>query len=440
MNLTAMKAAVAAAAAQCGAQGYELTIHGQESAGAEALHDEISSVTYARADSMSVRCVVDGKSGYAVSELVTAEAAAELVALACDNARIADDVDEVPLFGGSEVYRSVSDTAEALPSAEELKALALELQRKVYAASDKIVDGTQCSASAQAVTQVMLNSAGLELEYGTSLTFQVATAAVKEGDDAANDFRIAQVGKETTDETAAKSVESALSKLGAQSVPSGKYGVVLSAGTVRDLLSTFASVFSARSAYLKTSLLAGREGEVIASPCVTLVDDPFHPEKFGHCPFDGEGVAVYTKNVIENGVLNTLLYNRMYAKLLGKQTTGNAANAKSIEPKGLYFAPGSETKDSILEKLGDGLYLTGLEGLHAGANVQSGDFSLQAEGFLVEGGKKTRPVKHFTIADNFFDVLKKITALTDAAEFSLTSDFGAPEILISETSIAGSAE
>ncbi len=440
MNMTAMKEAVARSAAECGAQGYELSIHGAESAGAEALHDEISSVSYARADTMSVRCVVDGKSGYAVSELVTPEAAAELVAMACDNARVADDVDEVSLFSGSGEYRQVEDAADQLPSAEALKALALELQRKVYAVSGKIVDGTQCSASAQRITQVMLNSAGLELEYGASLTYQVATAAVKDDSDAANDFRVAQAGKETTDDTAAKVVENALSKLGGQSVPSGKYAVVLASGAVRDLLGTFATVFSARSAYLKTSLLAGREGDVVASPAVTLVDDPFHPEKFGHCPFDGEGVAVYTKNVIENGVLKTLLYNRMYGKLLGKATTGNAASAKTIEPKGLYFAPGTETKESILERMGSGLYLTELQGLHSGTNPQSGDFSLQAEGFLVEGGKKTRPVKNFTIADNFFDLLKKVEALSDHAEFSLTSDFGAPDLLISETSIAGSAQ
>ena len=117
----------------------------------------------------------------------------------------------------------------------------------------------------------------------------------------------------------------------------------MDSNTICSLVERYASVFSARSAYLKTTLLAGKEGQMVASETVTLIDDPFYPEKFGHCPFDGEGVAVYAKNVIENGKLNTLLYNRMYGKLLGKDTTGNAASATHIEPKGLYFAPGTLT-------------------------------------------------------------------------------------------------
>ena len=162
-----------------------------------------------------------------------------------------------------------------------------------------------------------------------------------------------------------------------------------------------------------------------------------NPEKFGHCPFDGEGVAVYTKNVIENGRLNTLLYNRMYAKLLGRETTGNAADATHIEPKGLYFAPGELSNAELLKKLGDGLYLTSLQGLHAGANVQSGDFSLQADGFLVKNGEKVAPIKNFTVADNFYQLLKKVDAISSEVRFGVGSDFGSPEILFTDVAVSG---
>jgi len=78
-----------------------------------------------------------------------------------------------------------------------------------------------------------------------------------------------------------------------------------------------------------------------------------------------------------------------------------------------------------------------LKGLHAGANTQSGDFSLQAEGWLVEGGKKTRPIKNFTIADNFFQILRKIEAISNVVEFGTGDDFGAPEVLVSDISVSG---
>ena len=383
MNMELIRNAVADAAKRFGAEEYELTVSSKEDTGVEALKKEITSVSYSRSGSMVVRCVVGGKSGYASSELVTPEAAARIVETACDNASVVDDADQVGLFPGSDHYETSRDTAIELPDTDSLKERALRLQELAYAASDKIIDGTQSFVSGMNIVEDVMNSAGLQLHYETGLVYQGLSAAVKDGEEAADEFALTDISKKTVQETVDKAVSGALSKLGADTVPSGKYNIIMDSATVESLLETYASVFSARSAYLKTTLLAGKEGEMVANGNVTLIDDPFYPEKFGHCPFDGEGVAVYKKNVIENGRLNTLLYNRMYAKLLGKETTGNAASATAVEPKGLYFAPGTLTNRELLERLGDGLYLTSLQGLHAGANVQSGDFSLQADGFLV---------------------------------------------------------
>ena len=437
MNTQNIKQAVAGAAKQLGADAFEIEINTRESAAAEALKDEISTISYSRSSTMTVRCVLEGRSGYASSELVTPEAAAELVEQACANAQAVDEEDTMDLFSGSERYTPVSDKAEQLPSAEEMKENTMKLQRIAYAASDKIVDGTQSVTSGLRVGTALINSKGLDLHYECSLVYHGVIAAVKEGDEAADEYRLVPVSREDAQVTVDKAVSGALSKLGADSVDSGKYSMILDKGTVRSLLSTFAAVFSARSAYLKTTLLAGKEGQMVASPCVTVVDDPFYPTKFSHCPYDGEGVAVYTKNLIEKGELKTLLYNRMFAKLLNKETTGNAASAKSIEPKGLYIAPGDVSEEALLEKLGSGLYITGLNGLHAGANTQSGDFSLQAEGFWVEGGRKVRPVKNFTIADNFFTLLKKVEAIADTVEFGTGSSYGAPEVLVKDISVSG---
>ena len=436
-NMEMIKNAVAAAAKQFGAEEYELTVTDRENTGVEALKKEITGVSYSRSGSMVVRCVVGGKSGYAISELVTPEAAAQIVETACDNAGIVDDADQVGLFPGSEHYEVSRDTAVDLPDTEALKERALKLQELAYAASDKIIDGTQSFVSGMNIRQDVMNSAGLELHYETGLVYQGISAAVKDGEEAADEFALTDITKKTVEETVDKAVTGALSKLGADTVPSGRYNIIMDSPTVCSLLQTYAGVFSARSAYLKTTLLAGKEGETVASENVTLIDDPFHPEKFGHCPFDGEGVAVYTKNVIENGVLKTLLYNRTYAKLLGRETTGNAADAKSIEPKGLYFAPGALSNEELLKRLGDGLYLTSLQGLHAGANVQSGDFSLQADGFLVQGGVKTAPIKNFTVADNFFRLLKKIDAVSGEVKFGVGSDYGSPEILFTDIAVSG---
>ena len=436
-NMELIKNAVAEAAKRFGAEEYELTISTKEDTGVEALKKEISTVSYSRSGSMVVRCVVGGKSGYASSELVTPEAAALIVETACDNATVVDEADQVGLFPGSDHYETSRDTCLELPDTDTLKERALKLQELAYAASEKVIDGTQSFVSGMNITEDVVNSAGLQLHYETGLVFQGLQAAVKDGEEAADDFCLTDISKKTEAETVEKAVSGALSKLGADTVPSGRYDVIMDSSTICSLMQTYATVFSARSAYMKTTLLAGREGEEVASRVLTLIDDPFYPEKFGHCPFDGEGVAVYTKKVIENGVLNTLLYNRMYGKLLGRETTGNASSATGIEPKGLYIAPGSLSGEELLRKMGDGLYLTSLQGLHAGANKESGDFSLQADGFLVKDGVKVAPVKNFTVAGNFYQLLKQVSDMSDQVKFSVGSNYGAPDVLFTGLAISG---
>ena len=70
----------------------------------------------------------------------------------------------------------------------------------------------------------------------------------------------------------------------------------------------------------------------------------------------------------------------------------------------------------------------------------SGDFSLQSAGFMIEDGKKTRAVKSFTVAGNFYQLLKQITAVADTVKLpratGITS-FGAPSVLVEGLTIAG---
>ena len=194
-NMELIRNAVAAAAKQFGAEEYELTITDRENTGVEALKKEISTVSYSRTGTMKVRCVVGGKSGYAASELVTPEAAAEIVETACENATIVDDADQVGLFPGSEHYETSKDTAIELPDTDSLKERALQLQELAYAASDKIIDGTQSFVSGMNIVRDVMNSAGLQLHYETGLVYQGLSAAVKEIVYEKNEMSLADLGK-----------------------------------------------------------------------------------------------------------------------------------------------------------------------------------------------------------------------------------------------------
>ena len=190
---------------------------------------------------------------------------------------------------------------------------------------------------------------------------------------------------------------------------------------------------------------AAKSFTAIASEAVTLVDDPFHKENPEPINFDAEGSPTHKKAVIENGVLNTLLYNLKTAAVAGKKTTGNASKAGydssvGIRPFTMYLAGGELTPDELLQKAGNGVYINSLGGLHAGANPITGDFSLQSAGFMIENGVKTRAVKSFTVAGNFYDMLKNITALADNCHLPQAmgaTAFGAPSVLVDGLSVAG---
>lgn len=123
------------------------------------------------------------------------------------------------------------------------------------------------------------------------------------------------------------------------------------------------------------------------------------------------------KNVVEKGVLQTLLHNLTTAAKQGVATTGNAArgyaSAVGVAPSNFYIAPSQESVEAMLARMGEGFLITEVSGLHAGANQISGDFSLLAKGFAVRGGQKAEPVEQITVAGNFFAVLKDVVAVAD---------------------------
>ena len=93
-----------------------------------------------------------------------------------------------------------------------------------------------------------------------------------------------------------------------------------------------------------------------------------------------------------------------------------------------------------MKKCGKGIYITAMKGFHAGADPVSGDFSIESSGFMIEDGKITCPVEGFTVAGNFFQLLRDIKDIADDLEFDVTvSTFrtGSPSILVDSLSIAG---
>ena len=446
MELTLAKNMIFEAAKAAGLTEYEIYYMSSSSLSAEALKDSLSGFSCGQGGGISLRCMVDGKMGYASTELFTESELTDLVRRACDNARYIEKEDTAPIFAGSESYATL-DLPEFSPlSAADAKAMTLDMQKQIYAASESVTDGTQAACMSSSTEIYLCNSHGLELSNSIGLSGIYAMPIIKVGEESADAFEFALCSDKEKIATLAKAAtDKALAKIGAGSVSSGKHNIVIAGSQMRSILSVFASAFSAKNAQLGLSLLAGKEGEKIAADCVSIVDDPMRAGAPVQTHFDGEGVATYKKDIVKDGVLTTLLYDLTTAAKAGVASTGNGMRASyasqvNVAPFNFGICPGTLSEDELIAKAENGIYITAVKGLHAGADATTGDFSIESEGFLIEGGKKTTYVRSFTIAGNFFELLKNIDSLSDTVEWGIPGGFtvfGAPAVLVRDMSVAG---
>ena len=444
MDFQTFKQAVIAHCARKGIEEYELYYQTAESTSVSVFQHSVNEFTGSIEGGVCFRCIVGGRMGYASTEALNEEQAASIVDRAADNAATLEADEPVFLAEGGLSYAPVTAEPYALPDTESLIAKVLDTQEKLYAADPAVTDGTETQGICERSETFIYNSKGLDLHSRNTLSGLVVGSVVTDGKEMANSYEV-KLGELTsidTDALAAKAAAEAKQKLGGEVAPTGQYPVVFAPSAMCSLLGVFSAIFSGENAQKGLSKLGGKEGEQIAAPTVTLVDDPFFPGSTRQRSFDAEGMPTFTKNVIEGGIFKTLLHNMKTANLAGCRTTGNASKAGydapvAVRPFTMYLVPGERSEEEMIAPIGKGVYITSLGGLHAGANPITGDFSLQSSGFMIEDGKKTTFVKSFTVAGNFYGLLKYITDIASNLETPGMGAFGSPTVRVDGLSIAG---
>ena len=447
MTFNEFKQLVIAECAQQGIAEYELYYQAGASTTVDTFQHSINEFSSSYSGGVCFRCIVGGKMGYASTEDLSAEQAKAVVMKAADNALNLESEEAVFLGEGGQEYEPLEDKSYPLPTTEELIAKVMQTTEKLYAADAMAVDGCQTQGIIETSEVAIYNSKGLDLSHKNSAAGLVAVGVVSNGQEMSDayEIKLGQLDLIDTDAMVKKAIDTAKEKLGGEVAPTGQYPVVFNPEAMTSLLGVYSSIFNSEAAQKGLSKLAGQEGEVIAAPCVTLIDDPFHKDNPEPINFDAEGSPTHKKAVIENGVLKTLLYNLKTAAVAGKKTTGNASKggydaAVGIRPFTMYLEGGELTEEELLQKAGNGVYITSLSGLHAGADSISGDFSLQSAGYMIENGVKTHYVKSFTVAGNFYELLKNIAALANNSKLPRAmgmTTFGAPTTLVEGLSVAG---
>ncbi|MGH9130835.1 MAG: TldD/PmbA family protein [Acidimicrobiales bacterium] len=256
------------------------------------------------------------------------------------------------------------------------------------------------------------------------------------------------------EDIAAEAARRALSKLSARPAPSGVLPVVLKGGTGGILFhEACGHGLEADHIVKDTSVYAGRVGELVASPLVTLVDDGTVGGEWGTFSVDDEGRAAQRNVLIENGVLSEYMWDWLRAHREGRASSGNGRRQSyqhlpMVRMTNTFLLAGTEDPDELVAQTPYGVYVAKLGG--GQVNTATGDFVFgMTEAYLIQGGHITEPLRDANLIGNGPEVLRRIDAV--AYDFamcpgtcgkdgqSVPVGCGQPTLRISGVTVGGTA-
>jgi PmbA protein len=327
------------------------------------------------------------------------------------------------------------DAAQALARAIAAERAALDLDERITlseGATFSRVDSTRA---------LVLSNGFAGVTQGSYASLSVAPVAPDTGDKRRRGSywtaRRHLEDLESPEEVGREAARRTIAKLGAKSVPTCEAPVVFDPDVARSLLGAFAGCIVGGAIWRKSSYLADREGDSVASPLIEIMDDPLIPRAPGSRPFDGEGLRSRKNVVVSAGKLQCFLLDSYSARKLGRESTASAARsggAIGASTSNFFMKAGTSDPVEIVKTTKRGLYVTELMGF--GFNPVTGDFSRGAAGFWIEDGEKVFPVSEITISSNLDTMFKNIDLL--GSDLDLKTSVSAPTFRISSKTIAGS--
>ena len=430
-------------AKEAGIEEAELYIGSSHTLSFSLFHGEVDNYSDNTGYTVLARGLINGKCGTATCDVWNNEKAAYLVKEIAANAKVIENDDPVFIFGGSPKYKKVHPFNKELQgiSIDRKMQLLHELEEKIKNSDPRIIEvgGVEYSESEESVT--IVNTKGLKLQGKNNYFVYVGQAVAKEGEQVKSGYDLFlgnEFEKFNVDELAKKVCKATVEQLGGEACDSGNYKAVLSPDVVKAFISCYLDSADAEEVQKHSSLFIGKLHEKVASSKVTIEDRPLSKNIFAKS-FDDEGVATYNKPIIKKGVLETYLYNLTTAAKDGVESTGNASRGGSrmgTAPNFLYMKPGKKTQEELFQQIGNGVYITDVQGLHAGMNTQSGNFSLQSTGYLIKDGKKDRGLDIITISGNLVNVFKDIQEVGND-EIVFPSGISCPSVLIKKIAVGG---
>jgi PmbA protein len=425
---------VIAHALKSGAQQVSVSIDESRSNEIEIRDKQIDKLSESNRNSMSINLYVDKKySSHSTNRIkkdelmkFVDEAIAATRYLAEDEFRMLPDPSLFYKGGGIDI--NVLD-----PSIETVETTSkIDLARAVLDEAfnkDERIISVSSSYSDSLSNRVLLTSNGFKGDSARSSVNLYASVSVKTETGRPSDYWYESslfFDKLKKTDIGRKALERTLKKIGPSKISSGKYTMIMENRVATNLLSPIYNALSGYSLYQKQSFLAGKKDQPIASKVMTIFDDPTIPSGPGSRHFDGEGLALSKRAIIDEGVLRSYYIDTYYGKKLGMDpTSGSSTN--------VIFKLGDRNMDAMVKSLKKGILITGFNG--GNCNGSTGDFSYGIEGYLVENGSVIHPVNEMNITGNMTQIWNNLVeAGNDIIE---GSSFRVPSLMLQNVDFSG---
>ena len=399
-----------------GAQGVRITLSKTLMNLIGLLNGEVDKTAHALDRSLQIQLLVDGRFGTFSSNRLEQEGLEEFIRDAIGTVRMleADSYRALPaperLVKNAVTGRELDlyDPAYENLTAEQRREMAL--QSTAWPQPGLIAEEGEYSDSV--FDSLTLDSQGLYARH-TETSFEIgyeSTVEDEEGNHLSSywwdatprlkDLKLAGCAE--------KAFQRAKEQIGPQSVPSGKYTLIVDSECAAKLLTPVLNALGGYSLQQKNSFLVDSLGKKLFPESLTILDAPLTQGDTGCRLFDSEGVATKEMPVIEKGVVKTYFLNTYMSAKMGMEPTIEDITRAKVLPTG-----GCATQEDVLQKVKDGILVTGFNG--GNSNPATGNFSYGVEGFLIKDGKKVHPVREMLITGNFLTLWNNLVAAAQDA-------------------------
>ncbi len=409
-------------ARQAGADAADAVYSGEASETVQVRLGALEDVERSESEHLGLRVFV-GKGSASIgssdlSDLALKELASRAVAMArlAPEDRYAGLAPEERLLSGPLPELDLADSAEPGPAQLRLLALAAEDAARVVPG---VTNSEGAGASAGGRSLALVTSHGFAGSYGGTSRQISATMIAGEGGNMQRDYgwrsahHLADLpGPEEIGKLAG---DRAVARLDPGRVKSCVMPVVFDPRVGGSLIGHLAGAISGNAIARRASFLLDKDLAQVFAKGIEVVDDPLRQRGLSSRPFDGEGLPVGPRKLVEDGCLTGWLMDSAAARQLGGEPTGHAVRGAGGSPgvgaSNVHLAAGSLSLAELIADIAEGVLVTELIG--QGVNPVTGDYSRGASGFRIVNGEIAGPIAEFTVAGNLLDMFAQLTPAND---------------------------